>query len=198
MAGERTCVECGEPIVGRQSNAFLCGSTKCERDRLKRSEAYKKAKQRWRDKNPSRGGVGKAAHCEQCGAWFTPTRWIQKYCSHACGMEARRVPRDDVWRERRRNHRRRQNKRRRAVKHGAHADDIDPDAIYERDGWRCGICGCKVDSDLPYPHSMSVSLDHIIPLSLGGSHTKDNVQCAHLRCNISKGNRGQDQLLLIG
>jgi len=46
---------------------------------------------------------------------------------------------------------------------------------------------------------MSASLDHIFPLSLGGDHVRENVHAAHLRCNISKNNRGgNEQLLLIG
>jgi 5-methylcytosine-specific restriction endonuclease McrA len=59
-------------------------------------------------------------------------------------------------------------------------------AIFERDGWKCGLCGDPVDSDLSYPHPQSASLDHIVPISRGGPHTYDNVQCAHLSCNRDK------------
>jgi 5-methylcytosine-specific restriction endonuclease McrA len=34
-----------------------------------------------------------------------------------------------------------------------------------------------------------VTLDHIIPLSKGGTHTWDNVRPAHRRCNELKGDR---------
>jgi 5-methylcytosine-specific restriction endonuclease McrA len=52
---------------------------------------------------------------------------------------------------------------------------------------------------LHYQHPKAVSIDHIVPLSLGGHNTKANVQLAHLGCNISKGNRGGgEQLRLIG
>ncbi len=33
------------------------------------------------------------------------------------------------------------------------------------------------------------SIDHIIPLSKGGTHTWPNVQLVHLVCNLRKGNR---------
>jgi len=43
------------------------------------------------------------------------------------------------------------------------------------------------------------TLDHLIPLSLGGSHTYENVKCACLRCNCKKSSdAANDQLLLIG
>src|SRR5699024_2990102 len=59
--------------------------------------------------------------------------------------------------------------------------------FFDRDGWICGICDDPVDRAMEYPDPMSVSLDHIIPLSKGGSHTPENVQCAHLDCNLRKG-----------
>lgn len=54
--------------------------------------------------------------------------------------------------------------------------------VIERDGYVCGLCGGDVE-----PHD--VHLDHIHPYSLGGKDTYDNLQVAHSRCNIRKGNR---------
>jgi 5-methylcytosine-specific restriction endonuclease McrA len=71
--------------------------------------------------------------------------------------------------------------------------------IHERDGWRCGICGRRVNRRLVHPHPMSASLDHVVPLSEGGAHTRANTQCSHLACNVTKNNRGGgEQLRLIG
>lgn len=61
--------------------------------------------------------------------------------------------------------------------------------IFERDGWHCGICDEPVDRELRYPDPMSASLDHIVPLSKGGGHTRENVRCSHLGCNVRRGNR---------
>ena len=36
---------------------------------------------------------------------------------------------------------------------------------------------------------MSVSLDHIVPLSLLGPHSRANTRAAHLSCNVARGNR---------
>ncbi len=60
--------------------------------------------------------------------------------------------------------------------------------IFERDNWICHLCGNPVDPTLEWPDPMSPSLDHIVPLANGGSHTEDNVACSHLRCNLSKQN----------
>lgn len=61
--------------------------------------------------------------------------------------------------------------------------------IYERDGWMCQLCGEPVDPALIFPDRLSATLDHIVPLSLGGTHDPSNVQLAHLGCNSAKGNR---------
>lgn len=61
--------------------------------------------------------------------------------------------------------------------------------IYERDEWKCGICGGEVSPEFKWRHPLSGSLDHIIPVSKGGSDTKANVRLAHWECNRKKGNR---------
>lgn len=53
----------------------------------------------------------------------------------------------------------------------------------------CALCGLPLDKSLKYPDPMSVSIDHIIPISLGGKSTLDNLQAAHLICNKSKGQK---------
>jgi 5-methylcytosine-specific restriction endonuclease McrA len=59
--------------------------------------------------------------------------------------------------------------------------------IFERDGWICQLCNSPIDPTLRYPHRMSASLDHVIPLSHpGSSHTRGNVQASHLNCNQRK------------
>lgn len=61
--------------------------------------------------------------------------------------------------------------------------------IFDRDGWVCQLCDQPVDPSLPRRHPMGASLDHRVPLVLGGLHCPDNVQLAHLRCNFRKGSR---------
>jgi hypothetical protein len=77
--------------------------------------------------------------------------------------------------------------RRRIRLENATIEKINPLKIYKRDNWVCQICGEKVNPKLRYPNPMSASLDHIIPLSKGGTHETKNVQLAHLICNLRKG-----------
>ena len=61
--------------------------------------------------------------------------------------------------------------------------------VIARDGWTCGICGGQVDPTLRRPDLDSRSLDHVLPISLGGPHMLANAQLAHLGCNLRKGAR---------
>lgn len=89
--------------------------------------------------------------------------------------------------------------RRRAITRAADAERIDSREIYERDGWRCGLCRRKVNAKLKHPNLRSASLDHIVPLARGGRHVRTNVHLAHLGCNLAKNANGDgEQLLLIG
>lgn len=52
-------------------------------------------------------------------------------------------------------------------------------AVYERDGWACLYCGAEA----------ALSLDHVVPWSLGGSDDESNLQTLCLPCNVRKGAR---------
>lgn len=82
---------------------------------------------------------------------------------------------------------------------GAASEKFEDREIFERDRWRCQLCRKRISKNLKHPHPMSASLDHIIPLTKGGSHTRAGVQASHLTCNLKKYNLGGgEQLLLIG
>lgn len=118
----------------------------------------------------------------------TNQRKCRGYCSGCykrIGIEKGWCKPEPSWNESRRAN----YQKRRALKSGATAEKIISQEVYDRDGWVCGICTEPVDPLLKWPDPFSASLDHVVPLSLGGTHTYDNVQCAHLRCNVSKGNR---------
>lgn len=85
--------------------------------------------------------------------------------------------------------------RRRAVERGASADRIDPIKVFQRDKWRCHMCGREAPKSLRGTHDPKApELDHIVTLSEGGTHTWGNVACACRECNINKGGASRGQL----
>lgn len=114
--------------------------------------------------------VRHANNCAVCGAAFTAKQPRTRYCSPACRYRQHYLDR-------------------RARRRGALREPFTVMEIGARDAWRCGICLADVDPALRYPDPRASSLDHVIPLSEGGNHTRANVQISHLGCNWRKGNR---------
>ena len=68
--------------------------------------------------------------------------------------------------------------------------------IFERDGGVCKLCGAKTrffrsSYDSPFSSSSTVagSVDHIIPVSKGGTNEESNLRWVCRSCNCSRGNR---------
>lgn len=114
--------------------------------------------------------------CASCGEAFMPMRpsgYFADFCSDRCRNREARArrrarTRNDVWRSDRTS------------------GQVRRHAIYERDGWRCQLCGTGVDRTLPHDHRLAATLDHILPVSLGGAHAESNLQLAHRACNSAK------------
>ena len=78
--------------------------------------------------------------------------------------------------------------KRQARKRGLLAESFHPFEVFDRDNWHCRICL------MPTPRHMrgtiesnAPELDHIMPLSRGGGHTRSNTQCLCRACNQKKG-----------
>lgn len=90
--------------------------------------------------------------------------------------------------------------KRRTLEKNAKYENFDPNEVLRRDGYICQACGKKTRPDFKNQfHPLYPNLDHIVPLSLGGSHTRQNTQCLCRHCNIVKHNTGDgDQLRMFG
>lgn len=61
-------------------------------------------------------------------------------------------------------------------------------------GLPCWLCGYDIPADLDPRHPLSFTLDHLVPLSKGGSLLDPaNARSAHRRCNSARGNRTQSR-----
>lgn len=132
--------------------------------------------------------------CEGCGLRYRPHRTSKasRFCSLSCaGRAGSNRPRKHLTLEARAEAARlkseRHDARRRARKYGVEYEPIDRRQVFIRDNWTCGICGGAVDPSLRWPARECATVDHIVPLARGGSHTYANTQCAHACCNIKKG-----------
>lgn len=65
-------------------------------------------------------------------------------------------------------------------------DDIDHLILFELHGWMCWVCKDSINPRIRMPNLWAATVEHIIPLCKGGTHTWDNVAPAHAFCNFSK------------
>lgn len=200
---EIICVDCGADLTGAHK-----GRKRCEP--CAESSLRARARERAAAKRPPYG----PRNCYRCGEATEPTRNERKLCvkcsqdcnrpcsepgcdrpvraRNVCSMHYKRLMRaegawePEPWNDRRRN----SYHARRALKAGSSAGEPFSNVdVFNRDGWVCGICSEPVSADAVYPDPLSASLDHVVPLSLGGAHSLENVQLAHLSCNVRKGAR---------
>lgn len=61
--------------------------------------------------------------------------------------------------------------------------------LRKRDGGNCALCGLPVPTDAIKPHPLAPEVDHILPISRGGTHEPDNLALVHKTCNITKSNK---------
>lgn len=123
-------------------------------------------------------GIG-VRQCVVCSIKFSGMPGnLTKTCSDECRLEAvRRTKRASK-------------SARRAKIRGAEREVFDPLEVLARDNWQCQACGIDTPRILRGTcESNAPELDHIIPLSKAGSHTRANTQCLCRACNHDKSDR---------
>ena len=162
-----------------------CGAiiTRCDFDRRWKCECYSKRKKNEEEIKKRRVELArllnmvlenkKPKKCKRCGEEFYSPYSTALYCSKKCKKGGSTSI------------------RKRCKKYGVFYDpDVIPIKVFQRDHYKCGICGlyCIKDDDSwnGYFGAYSPTIDHIVALKNGGTHTWDNVQCAHAICNSNK------------
>lgn len=184
------CSRCGtiterSAVTIRHKTGIIC--PKCRRREEERKKTEEEKEKATREKAKSEEKTRRFwsqdftqigfKHCKECGALH-----LEKgcFCSDEC----------------RRKHTNRQHDKR--LRRAEKIDtSITLEKLYKRDAGICWICGGRCnynDSETDDLGNFIVgpsypSIDHVYPLSRGGSHTWDNVRLAHHRCNTLKSDK---------
>ena len=167
------CQQCGAFYLGKITSVYCSRDCELEVGRERSGKYYI-------SKRETNEYVTKV--CKNCGELFTINYYVEKreFCSSRCSNRYHKV-------------------QRKARERGAFVEPVSIGYLFNRDGGVCQLCGKKVSMDLEHTHVMSATMDHIIPISKGGRHCKQNTQLAHLMCNSIKGAKDSVlQPLLLG
>lgn len=181
------CRGCGTMFSPTKRARYCSDSCRAEASRKKGRNRWARISQSMSDRRASIVGPKPPIQCADCRTQFAraygDTR--KAYCSKACAKRAQR-------------RRHGNNPVRRAKRAGVpYRWGINPVKVFERDHWTCQICRCRTPRSARGSYAPNApELDHIVPLSQGGGHTLDNVQCSCRSCNISKGSKALGQMRL--
>jgi hypothetical protein len=93
-----------------------------------------------------------------------------------------------------REHIRNNLKRRRHTRYGVLSIPYSKEEVLLTYGTDCHICNLPIDIEMSRKPGIpgwqkALHIDHVIPMSKGGSDTLDNVRPSHAYCNLSKGSK---------
>ena len=191
----KPCAECGLPL-GRYQGKYCstrCSNRASRRKDRKRNPDKHRARRRRRDERKrerrhleklelrSQGAFVK--QCPVCDATFdsfTDKGRLKTYCTKRCENKAHEH-------------------RRRARKRDAFIEVVSVKKLLKWQDGRCYHCNCKIRLDVEAPHPKSLTLDHLIPLVLGGEHSYANTAASCWDCNCTiKGTKAiNEQLKLL-
>lgn len=164
----QNCLTCSEPFRAARSDQKFC-SRRC-------AGVANTQKARMRRNQ----GFDGSRQCADCGERFEidRARSGRKFC-----VECRRRRKQDTDA--------RKSQKRRAAGRPVGLSDV----VAAR-GRKCHICHCKIDLNLSGRHPQGPTIDHILPVSMGGTNDLANLNIAHRVCNTRRGNQGPAQMIL--
>ena len=176
----KPCSTCGNVFLPSRASDSCC-SADCNEQRIARNRELER-QAAW-----DRKFRGRVYECPWCGVQYSPLRgWNgTKCCSDDCEAKYKRSLKSLC-----------KNHRHRARRYGVEYHPIRKEEVFERDGWKCAACGCDTPKHLlGTNHDDEPNLDHIIPISQGGPHVADNLQCLCRTCNVLKGTMPMDSFM---
>lgn len=116
--------------------------------------------------------------CRLCGKTFE-SKWGALTCSEKCKRK---------WNNRMRE-KTKSSRTKKAKQNGKYDKTITLEKLYKRDHGICYLCGKKLNLDTPYNDPLAPTVEHVIPIIKGGTHTWNNVRLACRACNTAKGSK---------
>lgn len=211
----RNCLQCGtgynyHPAAkdkGHEHKRGLFCSWDCKSQHIK-------------DSKPGPSSVVYAGYCEACGGPFvckTKRKYCGKECwpkatvptylerpafiknckvcdtryeVRSSGGMPSQFCSDECRSKMRASHRRIAGAASKAKRRAATIEKVDPFVVFDRDGWKCQICGIDTPRELRGSHKNNApELDHVIPIAKDGKHSYANTQCCCRKCNIKKSDK---------
>ncbi|MGM0807543.1 MAG: HNH endonuclease [Bacillota bacterium] len=168
---EKNCIGCGISFTTTRGNKKYCNKDCAYKHHLNKLDHKRKEEVTYHQRK-----------CKECGKHFSSTRWNAAYCNTVCSN--------------RYSNRRNETTRRRMIRKNGKVDwNISIERLLKRDGKRCYLCDANVDLSVDTNHANYPSIEHVIPVSKGGTHTWDNVKIAHRKCNALKSDKTLDEVL---
>lgn len=167
------CIVCGCTKLSRRKSMF-CSET-CRREHKDRvvKKWYQENKetilQRVKDSKQKR-----KAKCKECSCFYETTK-KNSFCTKVCAKKYHNRKKEVIRRER-------------IVSNGKVDWSISIERLTKRDGKTCYLCKESMEYQTHYNDDNYPSIEHVKPISKGGTHTWDNVKLAHRKCNAMKSN----------
>lgn len=213
---ERECLGCKSIFPVWRSGQTYCGRSCAFQHRVRNNRKYVSKQEAKRAENARAAARRRALKpksiCISCTCEFIKKR-TEPYCSVRCKPKPEvlstrkcigcselvpyqaRLLRCGVCQAARKKEIKRRHRakygdrhRRRARYHGVAYEPVNVGVVFDRDQWRCQICGINTPKRLRGTYTDNApELDHRIPMAMGGHHSYENVQLACRKCNSDKG-----------
>jgi len=147
-------------------------------------------------------------NCKHCGVLASRYRSNPgTFCSRACYVEYqiahRKCP--DCGHERCKYHSALKDNRERRTRNASEKKAHSMAAMFNRVGLKLPLAEARqtIAAGVFCPYCLSqvpvneISLDHIVPVSRGGTNARENLQWIDLQCNLMKGALSHDEFLIL-
>lgn len=156
-----------DPAVPRTPHSDLCSVEDCDKKRVRRTGLCNMHHQRW-VKTGDTIHWCRLRECVGCAKWFSHPQPQAVTCSRTCHNRLRKANRKHYLRN-------------------GPGEKFTKAHLFARGEDRCHLCDDHVFPWETGPNEPTI--DHLLPVSLGGLHTLSNVRLAHRHCNTVRGNK---------